>query len=239
MHTSSVINSYKTAPALSPNIIGWNSTILSNEIFNQLMISYGKPTPNAVHQNNLTFFSTYSPKNPPELLFNWVADCQEIAKGANIPFTTKQLLMNVVYLFMHLGAYACDMDNWEHTAITEQTNFKLSPFIQAAYQCLLASRLITALASGYASTNCFAGLTTKDDTISNNGTTKTIMESINTHLVNLSASILTQSTMSNDANTAIFNASMQQVTTNKSQCNSNHNRMMQQFMMMMSNNARH
>jgi hypothetical protein len=77
------------------------------------MMTYGKPTPNAVRQNNLTFLSAYNPTDPPELLFKRVADCQEIAIVAKVPYTTEQLLMNVVDLFTRSGAYACDMDDWE------------------------------------------------------------------------------------------------------------------------------
>ena len=58
--------------------------------------------------------------------------------------------------------------------------------------------------------------------MSDNGTTKTIVESINSHMANLSPSVLTQSNASNDANTAIFNASMQQMAANKAQCNQEH-----------------
>jgi hypothetical protein len=59
-----VLDAYKTAPANAPSSIGWNSTMLPNEIFEQLMTTYGKPTPNVVHQNNLTFLSPYNPKDP-------------------------------------------------------------------------------------------------------------------------------------------------------------------------------
>ena len=51
-------------------------------------------------------------------------------------------------------------------------------------------------------------------------------------MANLSASVLTQSTASNDANTAIFNASIQQMAANEAQRNADHTRMMQQFAMM-------
>jgi hypothetical protein len=33
------------------------------------MTTYGKPTPDAVRQNNLTFFLAYNSMDPPELLF--------------------------------------------------------------------------------------------------------------------------------------------------------------------------
>jgi hypothetical protein len=63
----------------------------------------------------------------------------------------------------------------------------------------------------------------------------TIVKSIQTHMDNLSATVLLQSTASNNANTAIFNALMQQVTMNKAQRNTNHMHMLQQFAMMMTN----
>ena len=61
--------------------------MLLNEIFDQLMTTYVKPTPNAVHQNNITFFSAYNPKDPPKLLFKRVADCQEVVIVAKVPYT--------------------------------------------------------------------------------------------------------------------------------------------------------
>jgi hypothetical protein len=51
-------------------------------------------------------------------------------------------------------------------------------------------------------------------------------------VANLSASVLTQSTASNEANTAIFNASIQQMAANEAQRNADHTRMMQQFALM-------
>jgi hypothetical protein len=51
-------------------------------------------------------------------------------------------------------------------------------------------------------------------------------------MANLSASVLTQSTASNEANTAIFNSSIQQMAANEAQRNADHTRMMQQFALM-------
>jgi hypothetical protein len=65
----------------------------------------------------------------------------------------EQLLMNVVKLFTHTGIYARNMDNWERKPPNEQTYYNLHPFIQAVYQRHLASGVITATASGYASNN--------------------------------------------------------------------------------------
>jgi hypothetical protein len=226
-----VAGAYKAAPAGPPSTIGWNSTMLPNKIFEQLMMTYDKPTPDAMRQNNLTLISMYNPKDSPELLFKRCANCQEIVIVAEVPYTSKQLLMNVVDLFTHSGIYACDMDDWERKPDVDKTYVNLRPFIQAAYQRCLALGVITTTQSRYTSSNHFAGLTTNNDVL-DNGISETIVESINTHMANLSATVLLQSTTSNNANMAVFNASMQQVAANKAQDNKKHNRMMQQFAMM-------
>ncbi len=126
------------------------------------MTTYGKLKPGMMCQNDLMFLFPYNPKDPPELLFRRCADCQEIAIVAKVPYMPKQLLMNVVDLFTHAGIYTRDMDDWECKPNNNKTCVNLCPFIQAAYQCRLASGVITASQSGYASNNCFAGLTTED-----------------------------------------------------------------------------
>jgi hypothetical protein len=89
-------------------------------------------------------------------------------------------------------------------------------------------------ASGYASNNQFTGLAAEDN-VSDDGTAETIVEYISSHMANLSASVLTQSNTSNNANTAIFNMSMQQMAANKAQRNNDQTRMLQQFTMMTNN----
>ena len=221
---------FKSPPDSAPGTVGWNLTMLPNDMFEQLMLTYGKPTPDAVRQNNMTFYSAYNPKDPPEVLFKRFADCQEIAIVAKVPFTTEQLLMNAVDLLTRCGMYTRDMDDWERKPIADQTYFLLRPFIQAAFQRRLTSGSVTAAASGY-STNRFAGLTAEDD-VSDDGTAETVIDTINSHMANLSASVLTQSSASNDANTAIFNASIQQMAANEAQRNAEHAQMMQQFALM-------
>jgi hypothetical protein len=66
------------------------------EIFNQLMKTYGQPTPDAMRQNMTTFLSPYNPQDPPEILFKQCADCQEIVIIAIMKDTNQQLLMNVI-----------------------------------------------------------------------------------------------------------------------------------------------
>ncbi len=147
--------------------------------------------------------------------------------------------MNVVDLFTRSGAYARDMDDWERKPTTDQTYFNLRPFIQATYQRRLASGLITAAASGYATNNRLAGLAAEDDKndVSDAGTTETIVNTINTHMANLSTSVLMQTTASNETNAAQLKTSMQQIAANKTQRNREHALMMQQFAMMSTTNT--
>jgi hypothetical protein len=95
---------FKSPPASASGTVGWNSTMLPNDMFNQLMLTYSKPAP-AVHQNNFTFFSAYNPRDPSEALFKHFADCQEIAIVAKVPFTNEKLMMNAVDLFTCCGLY--------------------------------------------------------------------------------------------------------------------------------------
>jgi hypothetical protein len=225
---------FKSPPANAQRTIGWNSTMLPNDMLDQLMLTYGKPTPDAVRQNNATFFAAYNPRDPPEVLFKRIADCQEIAIVAKVPFTDEQLLMNAVDLFTRCGLYTRDMDDWERKLPTEQTYFNLRPFIQSAYQHRITSGTVTTSASGYGTNNRFAGLSAEDD-VSDDGTAETIVASIDAHMANLSASVLTQSSASNDANTTVFNAAIQQMAANEAQRNADHARMMEQFAMMSTN----
>jgi hypothetical protein len=48
-------DAFKVAPATAPGTVGWNSTMTLNDIFDQIMSMYGKPTPDAMRQNNLNF----------------------------------------------------------------------------------------------------------------------------------------------------------------------------------------
>jgi hypothetical protein len=80
-----------------------------NNIFNQLMKTYGHPTPNAMQQIMTTFLSPYNPQDLPKILFKWCANHQEIAIIANVKYTNEQLLMNVMDLLTWCGLYQCNL----------------------------------------------------------------------------------------------------------------------------------
>jgi hypothetical protein len=91
-------DAFKIAPATTSPTIEWNTLMTINNIFDQMMRTYGPTTPNAMCQNMMTFLSPYNPQDSPELLFKHSAECQEVAIIANVKYTNKQHLMNVIYL---------------------------------------------------------------------------------------------------------------------------------------------
>jgi hypothetical protein len=98
-----VNDAFKVAPATTPPTTGWNGNMLPTNIFDQLQGTYGKPTPDAMNQNNLAFLAPYNPQEPPELLFKRCTDCQEIAILAKVPYTNEQMMMNVIDLLTCCG----------------------------------------------------------------------------------------------------------------------------------------
>jgi hypothetical protein len=89
---------FKVAPSTIPPTIGWSASMSLNEIFDRLMKTYGRPTPDTSRQNITTFLSPYNPQDPLDILFKQYADYQEITIIANVKCTNQQLLMNVINL---------------------------------------------------------------------------------------------------------------------------------------------
>ncbi len=86
-------DAFKISPSTTLPTIRWNASMLLNNIFDQMMMTFSCPTPNTVHQNMATFLSPYNPQDLPEILFKFCTNCQEVAITTNIKFTDKQLLL--------------------------------------------------------------------------------------------------------------------------------------------------
>jgi hypothetical protein len=82
-----VDDAFKVAPPTTPPTIGWNVSMSLNDIFDQMMKTYGHPTLDAMHQNMMTFLSPYNPQDPPEILFKSCTDCQEVVIIANVKYS--------------------------------------------------------------------------------------------------------------------------------------------------------
>jgi hypothetical protein len=231
-----VNDAFKVALPPTPPTIGWNASMLLNDIFNQMMKMYSRPMPNAMHQNMMTFLSPYNPQDPPEILFKCCADCQEVAIIANAKYSDEQLLMNVIDLLTRCGLYQRNLEDWDRKPDAKKTWLNLCPFIQEAYQRCLASGTITAGQGGYASCNRFAPLQANnamEDNVSDNDTAETITTTINSHMANL----LVQTAASIEANATQINASLQQLATHNAQLHQQQQSLMQQMAMLMKNAA--
>jgi hypothetical protein len=106
-----VNDAFKVAPPSTPPTISWNASMLLNNIFDQMMKTYGRPTPDAMRQNMMTFLSPYNPQDPPEILFKHCTDCQKVAIIANVKYSNKQLLMKVIDLLTRCGLYQRDLED--------------------------------------------------------------------------------------------------------------------------------
>jgi hypothetical protein len=106
-----VNDAFKVAPSTIPRRIGWNALVSFNKIVDQLMKTYGCPTPNAMRQNMTMFLSPHNPQDLPNILFKWCANCQEITIIANIKYTKQQLLMNIIDLLTWCGLCQCNLED--------------------------------------------------------------------------------------------------------------------------------
>ena len=192
---------------------------------------YGKPTPDTMRQNNVTFLTAYNSPDPPEILFKRVANVQEIVTLAKNPYPTKQLLITAHDLITQCGLCQHNPEDWEHKPEAEQTWINLHPFIQEAYKQRLALGTITSAQGGYAQNNSFAGLTTNDE--SNKDTANTIAGTITSHMERLSK--MTTATINKHAMQK--NTSLQQLAANTNQLHQQQQDIINQMAMMTMNHS--
>jgi hypothetical protein len=199
-----------------------------------MMKMYGHSTPDAMRQNMMTFLSPYNLQDPPEILFKRCADCQEVAIIANVKYSSKQLLMNIIDLLTRCGLYQHNLEDWDRKPDANKTWPNLHPFIQEAYQHRLASGKMTAGQGGYAPCNCFAPFLANNARVNDilgNDTAETIATTINSHMTNL----LAQTAASIEANATQINASLQQLATHNAQLHQQQQSLMQQMAILTTN----
>jgi hypothetical protein len=231
-----VDDAFKVAPPPTPPTIHWNAPMLLNDIFDQMMKTYGHPTPNAMRQNMMTFLSPYNPHDLPEILFKHCTDCQEVAIIANVKYFDKQLLMNVIDLLTKCGLYQRDLEDWDRKPDANKMWLNLCPFIKEAYQRCLALGTMMAGQGGYTSCNRFAPFQANnatDGNILDDDAAETISNTINSHMANLSA----QTAAFLEANATQINASLQQLATNNAQLHQQQQSLMQQMALLTTNAA--
>jgi hypothetical protein len=133
-----------------PTIVGWHAGMENQDILDQLSQTYGQPTPAALEINNVTFRGSYSAANAPEVLFQCIKNCAEIAILGNNPYTDWQLINNTIRLLLTTGLYIRAFEEWDHLLPGAQTWIKLRRLIQEAFQRCLNATAPTAGGHGYA-----------------------------------------------------------------------------------------
>jgi hypothetical protein len=137
MLNDSISNQFKVSN--TPNLTGWNSTMTTLDILEQLETSYGKPDTMTLFANNTLFRSPFPANEAPEMLFYRIEQCQEIQILAQDPYSQMQIINSVVRLMQQLGIFPLkEFDTWD--AITPKSYPALKTFIHEAY-----TRRLTAL----------------------------------------------------------------------------------------------
>ncbi len=118
----------------NPALTGWNPSMNIIDMLDQLVTTYGRPTPMALLQHDTLFRSAYSPVDAPEVLFRRIKNCQEVQVLGKDPYTQVQLLNNAVHLLLGCGLYMRDFKEWDRRAEVKKTYLELKPFVQAPFQ---------------------------------------------------------------------------------------------------------
>ena len=132
------------------------------KFFDQIISTYGQPTPAALHQNDTLFRNVYSPQDAPEVLFCCIEDCQEVQLLGEDPYTAQQLLNKAVRLLVQCGLYSRDFEDWDRKTASDKIWTNLKTFVQECYTPHLNATNITAGLQGYVQ-NAFAALGKESD----------------------------------------------------------------------------
>jgi hypothetical protein len=131
-----VSNQFKVSN--TPNLTGWNSTMMICIILKQLEALYGKPDMMTLFRNDSLFQSPFPATKAPEMLFYRIEQCQEIQTLAQDPYSNTQIINNALRLLMQSNIFPLkEFDTWE--TITPKTYPALKMFIHEAYTCCLTA----------------------------------------------------------------------------------------------------
>jgi hypothetical protein len=146
-------------------VAGWPAGMDIREMLDQLLSTYGLPTPAALKSNDNEFRRPYSAADAPEVLFCRIENCAEIAIIGGNPYTNRQIVMNTIRLLLTTRLYIRMFEEWDRLPIANQTWIKLRRMIQESFQRQLNATAPTAGGQGYASTfnNAFGALQDASD----------------------------------------------------------------------------
>jgi hypothetical protein len=121
-----------------PNLTGWNTLMLIQDILTQLKTLYGKPMPMTLYNNDIQFWSAMATTDVPKMLFYRIEQCQEIATLAGNPFTPMQIMNTVVRILMQAQVLPSkEFDTWEQRVGKTYPGLKM--FVHETYTRRLQS----------------------------------------------------------------------------------------------------
>ncbi len=112
-----------------PAIQGWHVGMSVMLILDQLSKLYGQPTPAVLEIKNRVFRSPYSAADVPEVLFQCIKECAEIALLGGNPYTDRQLITNAICLLLTTGLYTRPFEEWDRLTRPAQTWITLQTII--------------------------------------------------------------------------------------------------------------
>ena len=133
-----------------PGVAGWPAGMQIRTILDQLLSTYGLPTPAALEMNDNEFRRPYLPADAPEVLFRRIENCAEIAIIGGNPYTDRQIVMNKIRLLLTTGIYTRMFEEWDRLTVVDQAWIALRQMIQEAFQRRLNATAPTAGGHGYA-----------------------------------------------------------------------------------------
>ncbi len=190
----------------------WTSAMSITDILTQLTNTYGKPNASILFINNATFSQQYDPRDPPEMLFKRLEECQEVAILGDQPYTAVQLLNTATHLLETCGHYTLEFQQWDAKPAAEKTYANLKTFIQGAYT--------RRLNRGGNTTAAQAGFTTINEVDDDDDTVATLTE----HVASLAAT--------SQQNTETANSNVQQINAALQHLQQQQQQLLQQMAMM-------
>jgi hypothetical protein len=184
---SSVDDAFKVSN--NPTVQGWHTGMRVINIFDQLSMTYGQPTPSALEANNHIFRSPMSAADPPKVLFRCIEECAETAFLGKNSHTDKQLIMNMIRHFLTTRLYIRAFKDWDQLAMGAKLRIEVRRIIQEAFQRRLNALAPTLGHQGYTPAlpfqqNAFNALAANnsDDDTAERGTTHMAALTYQSHL---------------------------------------------------------
>jgi hypothetical protein len=117
---NNIDNTFKVSN--DPALVCWNPTMDLCEVLDQMMATYGHPTPVALLHNDTLFRSIYSPQDAPKVLFQRSEDYQEVQILGEDPYSHLSSCSTMKYVCCY-SATCIPVDSTIGTANLPQKRF--------------------------------------------------------------------------------------------------------------------